>query len=209
MLSDPVIILLAVLCLVIALALVFSAPGRAQPRLRTKEVVLVGGVGGPRLKLVVEEARTVREQRIGLMFRSAVPQGTGMLFRWARPLRAAVWMRNVRVPLDLVFLSSQGEVLSVVRRRPGGWAMSGYAVRSAGLLELSGGTCARLGVGPGWRLMQATGRDGEALVGLQWAYGAPGWVAGPVPVSRMDQVRGCMVSALRAARDWFALRLWR
>jgi uncharacterized membrane protein (UPF0127 family) len=156
LLALPLLTAAAALALLVAVA-----PRRPQPRLRARAVALVPGDDSlAPVVFNVELAKTPAQQRTGLMHRSSVPPGTGMLFRWRRPMRSAIWMRNVRIPLDLVFLDAAGVVISVVPRRPRGIAMSGLGFRSAALLELPGGVCAALGVAPGWRLLDpAPGSD--------------------------------------------------
>ncbi len=48
----------------------------------------------------------------GMAGRTAVPEGTGMLFvyRSERPLR--FWMKDCLIPLDIAFLNAEGQVLA-------------------------------------------------------------------------------------------------
>ncbi|MUG97896.1 DUF192 domain-containing protein [Scytonema sp. UIC 10036] len=55
-------------------------------------------------KIQLEVARTPQEQAMGLMFRPALPDDRGMLFQFPSPFRASFWMKNVPVPLDMVFM---------------------------------------------------------------------------------------------------------
>ncbi|MDB9446971.1 DUF192 domain-containing protein [Anabaena sp. CS-542/02] len=59
---------------------------------------------GSRIQL--EVARTPEQQAKGLMYRPPLPDDQGMLFEFpdARPVR--FWMKNVPVPLDMVFLQN-------------------------------------------------------------------------------------------------------
>ncbi|MDP5339646.1 MAG: DUF192 domain-containing protein [Nodularia sp. (in: cyanobacteria)] len=59
---------------------------------------------GTRIQL--EVARTPEQQAKGLMYRPALPDNQGMLFQFpsAQPVR--FWMKNVPVPLDMVFLQN-------------------------------------------------------------------------------------------------------
>ena len=135
-----------------SLAALVAVRPRAALRCARRSRACLSSPGGAReLGLSVEVAASAREQRVGLMFRRQVADGTGMLFRWRRPGRSFVWMRNTLVPLDLVFLDESGAVLRIVNREPRGWAISGAGFRSASLLELPGGYCARNGVSAGWR----------------------------------------------------------
>lgn len=52
----------------------------------------------------LEVTRTINEQSKGLMFREALPDDRGMLFDFNPPDAVRFWMKNVPVPLDIVFI---------------------------------------------------------------------------------------------------------
>ncbi|MGF1498089.1 MAG: DUF192 domain-containing protein [Elainellaceae cyanobacterium] len=58
-------------------------------------------------EILLEVAQTPQQQAIGFMFRERIPDDRGMLFviSPARPVQ--FWMRNVQVPLDMVFLRDE------------------------------------------------------------------------------------------------------
>ena len=74
----------------------------------------------------------------------------GMLFVYESPRRAAFWMRNTRVPLDIAFLGDDGTVLNILGMKP---LDDGPRYRSAGparfALEMNAGWFERHGVRPG------------------------------------------------------------
>ncbi len=55
-------------------------------------------------KIQLEVARTTQEQAMGLMFRPALPDDRGMLFQFPSAFQASFWMKDVPVPLDMVFM---------------------------------------------------------------------------------------------------------
>jgi hypothetical protein len=55
----------------------------------------------------LEVARTPNEQMMGLMYRPALPDNRGMLFQFSSPESIGFWMKNVPVPLDMVFIRNQ------------------------------------------------------------------------------------------------------
>jgi uncharacterized membrane protein (UPF0127 family) len=63
--------------------------------------VNVGDVMGVR----VEVADSEQERESGLSGRSEVAAGTGMLFIWDTATPVDFWMKDTRVPLDIVWLS--------------------------------------------------------------------------------------------------------
>lgn len=55
-------------------------------------------------QIQLEVAKTPKQQAMGLMYRPALPDNRGMLFNFASPQPVSFWMKNVPVPLDMVFL---------------------------------------------------------------------------------------------------------
>jgi uncharacterized protein len=101
----------------------------------------------------VEVADTDRARGRGLMFRDAVPENEGMLFVFDTPDRYGFWMKNVRAPLDIVWLDDQYRVVWIVQnaapcdREP----CPTYVPETAALfvVELTGGFARRHGVAVG------------------------------------------------------------
>lgn len=67
--------------------------------------------------LDLEVARTPEQIAAGLMFRESLPADRGMLFLYepARPVR--FWMRNVLLPLDMIFLR-EGTIIHIAHSVP-------------------------------------------------------------------------------------------
>jgi hypothetical protein len=55
-------------------------------------------------EILLEVARTPRQQALGLMYRDPLPDNRGMLFPMARPRPVSFWMKNVPGALDMVFI---------------------------------------------------------------------------------------------------------
>jgi uncharacterized protein len=77
-------------------------------------VVVRAGRSGP---VRAEVADTEQERAVGLMGRTAVPRGTGMLFRYDAPSSGRYYMFHVPVPLTAVF-AREGRVVGVVVMPP-------------------------------------------------------------------------------------------
>ncbi len=49
----------------------------------------------------------------GLMFRQILPQNQGMLFVFDRPESARFWMKNVSIPLDIIWIDQAKNVVDL------------------------------------------------------------------------------------------------
>lgn len=73
-------------------------PRPGQPTL-SQEPLMVSGT-----RLLVEIADDDLERRQGLSDRSVLTPGTGMLFRFSQPQIRAFWMKDMRFPLDILYI---------------------------------------------------------------------------------------------------------
>lgn len=101
-------------------------------------------------KFMVEEAKTLDQQARGMMFREEMAEDTGMIFEFAEPKVATIWMKNTAIPLDLLFVRSNGKILKIEHMA------QPYKLRSASseaivaaVVELKGGISKDLGIQPG------------------------------------------------------------
>lgn len=86
--------------LVIALAWAGPAGGvEVNPPLATGSLVIAG-----RVNLTVEVARTSAEQIRGLSGRPDLKPGHGMLFVYNQPRPVSIWMKDMRFPLDILWI---------------------------------------------------------------------------------------------------------
>lgn len=60
-----------------------------------------------------EVASSHEERLMGLMCREKLPVGEGMLFVYEYPHNVSFWMKNVMIPLDIIFLNETGTVINV------------------------------------------------------------------------------------------------
>jgi uncharacterized protein len=117
------------------------------------DILVVQTRGGARRRLEVEVARTPAEHERGLMFRESMPADHGMLFDFEQPQPVTFWMKNTKLPLDMVFIDADGRVTGV---SPDAVPYSEDLIRSPGpvraVLELNAGTARRLGIQAGDRV---------------------------------------------------------
>ena len=93
---------------------------------------------------LVEIVRTAKEQSFGLMFRNTLLPNSGMLFLYRKSKFVNMWMKNTFIPLDILFISSEGKIVKIVERAiPGSRQIisSGQPIKA--VLEIKGGTVAR------------------------------------------------------------------
>jgi uncharacterized protein len=74
-------------------------------------------VDGLETPLQVEVARTPSAQGRGLMGRTELPAGTGMLFVWPEAANRTFWMRDTLIPLDIAWIQD-GRVRGVTSMQP-------------------------------------------------------------------------------------------
>ena len=101
-------------------------------------------------KFRVEVARSQQEQAKGLMFRTYLGPDEGMIFPREPADVASFWMKNTPLPLDIIFVGTDGRVLNVARMTtPYSLTPVGAAGLTSAVLEIPGGRAAELGIGPG------------------------------------------------------------
>ena len=107
----------------------------------------------------VEIADSSEEQALGLMFRDSMPPDQGMLFIFPNEAPRSFWMKNTRIPLDIMYFDKELRLVSIsadtqpcrVRRCPSYPSV----VPAQYVLELNAGKATELGVGIGDKLILA------------------------------------------------------
>ncbi|MDF5718597.1 MAG: DUF192 domain-containing protein [Rhizonema sp. NSF051] len=69
-------------------------------------------------KIELEVASTPQELAYGLKFRPSLPQNRGMLFEIGKPQKVRFWMKDVAMPLDIIFIQPDGSVNFVAANAP-------------------------------------------------------------------------------------------
>lgn len=101
----------------------------------------------------VEVVDTPATRQQGLMFRQSLGKDAGMLFDFKQEQETAFWMQNTFIPLDMIFISSDGVVKTIqVNAKPHDTTSIPSQVPVQFVLEIPGGRSVEIGLKPGDRI---------------------------------------------------------
>jgi len=107
-----------------------------------------------RLSFTVELADSPQSRASGLMHRRQLAADSGMLFDFLKTAPVSMWMKNTLIPLDMLFISDDGVIVNIAERTvPGSLTQIDSSGPVRAVLELNGGTSARLGISPGDKII--------------------------------------------------------
>jgi len=112
-------------------------------------VAVIRGPGGA-VEVSLEVAATPAERERGLMYRSSLADGRGMLFVFDEDGDHGFWMKNTFIPLDMLFIARDGTVAGIhAHATPLSTANISVGKPSRYVLEVPGGWAARHGIAAG------------------------------------------------------------
>lgn len=174
------------LALIAALMLTACSQSARQPENSTATTapaqtaqipLLIRSASGRSHRFDVEVARTPQEQEKGLMFRRSLAPDGGMLFPMNPPRTASFWMKNTVIPLDMLFIRTDGTIAFVAAETvPYSREPVSAGVPVAAVLELSGGRAGELGIREGDRVSWGRCADPRAAIPAELGFcpaGAP------------------------------------
>ncbi len=136
---------------ILAAALTIHAGHAAQTK-RVETLTIVAG--NKQHSFSIEVAETEQQKSLGLMFRKSLDPGAGMLFPYAQPQELTMWMRNTYIPLDMLFIKSDGVIHRIAENTE---PFSEEIIASKGnvsaVLELAGGVTRKLGIKAGDKVL--------------------------------------------------------
>lgn len=106
--KSPPIILIFLLALLVFLAIGyvrFSETDKLALTHERPENLRLGRVVIGKTTIAVELAETEQQRRSGLSFRDSLAAGTGMLFVFPYPDYYSFWMKDMRFPLDIIWIA--------------------------------------------------------------------------------------------------------
>lgn len=105
---------------------------------------------GAKIRIDVELALDEEARNTGLMFRNNIPEFGGMFFVFPYEEPRSFWMKNTRIPLDILYISTELEIVSIAENAV---PYSLKSLPSEGpakyVLELNGGFCQKHNVKKG------------------------------------------------------------
>jgi hypothetical protein len=133
------------LLLVLMLHFPLGARALAQEPARIEPLTITTGASAAMFSAEVADTDELRER--GLMFRHRLPENQAMLFDFGEPRPVSMWMKNTYIPLDMVFVRSDGTIAAIVENAvPKSLETIGVQEPVRGVIELAAGTVKRLGI---------------------------------------------------------------
>ena len=115
----------------------------------TSVTATITNAGGQSVPITIELARTSKEQETGLMNRSSVPDGSGMLFVFQQAGTVGFWMKDTRLPLSIAFIDGGGKILDIQDMQAMSEETHAPSQPYLYALEVGQGWFARKGIKPG------------------------------------------------------------
>ena len=92
----------------------FGDEGGNTPAMEVKTIEVVRA-DLKKFDVEVEMAETLDQQRVGLMNRTELAEGKGMLFTYDVPQQVRFWMKDTLIPLDILFIMPDGVIYKIVQ----------------------------------------------------------------------------------------------
>lgn len=99
---------------VLLLGVAAGAPARTPPQEELPAVTLTIGKAAVRAEVADEP----HERRTGMMGRTELADGDGMLFVFPAPQALSFWMRDTLVPLSVAYINAQGVIREIHDLQP-------------------------------------------------------------------------------------------
>ncbi|MCX6726937.1 MAG: DUF192 domain-containing protein [Candidatus Shapirobacteria bacterium] len=97
----------------------------------------------------LEVAKTVQQHTIGLMNRQYLCPNCGMIFIFGLELPQSFWMKNTLIPLDIIFLDKNGQVINISQGTPKSLDLIPSVKPAQYVIELNAGVSQRINLHTG------------------------------------------------------------
>ena len=136
-------------CLSAALSLCMGlAAAQEAPQTQLQRITLSVGIH----QIDTQVAITPEQHQIGLMYRTAMPQGEGMLFVFQNPSKQCFWMKNTILPLTAAFIADDGSIVNLEDMQPQTTDSHCSLKPVRYVLEMNQGWFAKKGIKAGFKL---------------------------------------------------------
>jgi uncharacterized membrane protein (UPF0127 family) len=114
-------------------------------------------IGDTLAAIDIEIADNEQKTAQGLMYRSSMPQNAGMLFLMPNEEVQGFWMRNTYIPLDMIFINSKMEIVTI-HRNTTPMLESSYISTAPALyvVEVNAGFCSKNNINEGDKIDYTT-----------------------------------------------------
>ena len=149
-------ILAALAALTLSLAVPAGAQTSAPATVAAARTIMVHA---PNAVLTLEIADTYQSREFGLMNRTSLAPKSGMIFVFQTDGRQLFWMKNTLIPLDMVFVASDGKITSIAADVPASTpetpddAVAQRSGQCKYVIELLAGEAKRAGLRTGEKLV--------------------------------------------------------
>lgn len=128
----------------------------AYAKMPLDRLTIEPAAGGTAVPFAIEVATSDQEKALGLMYRTKLADGEGMLFPYGAAQDITMWMRNTYIPLDMVFIRPDGVIHRIeIRAEPLSERIISSGAPVSAVLELAGGAAGRLGIKAGDKVRHA------------------------------------------------------
>ncbi len=105
---------------------------------------------GKRMTFLFEIANTPEKQRVGLSNRDDLNEGEGMVFPTRDEKVYSMWMKDTRIPLDMLFVARDGEIKHIhPMAEPYSEKTISYEQQVSAVIELRGGVASKKNIKEG------------------------------------------------------------
>jgi uncharacterized membrane protein (UPF0127 family) len=135
-------------CLSAFLWLCSTVHAQETPQTQLQRITLTAGIH----QIDTQVALTPEQHQIGLMYRTEMPQGEGMIFVFQNPSKQCFWMKNTLLPLTAAFIADDGTIVNLEDMKPQTTDSHCSAKPVRFVLEMNQGWFAKKGIKPGFKL---------------------------------------------------------
>jgi uncharacterized membrane protein (UPF0127 family) len=147
--SKPIIQKLIIICS-LALFLTALIGKNWDDKNYNAKLQIINSQGNKINDFLVRIASNDKERQNGLMWVKNLPQNYGMIFEFENEQMVYMWMKNTKIPLDMIFIGKDGKIIHINHNaQPESLEIISSMKPAAKVLEINGGLAEKLGIGIG------------------------------------------------------------